>query len=135
MESEEKKDETKARNKAIGQRVKLLQQSCGYSDEDMEALLHTSHSNYKKILRGDQLLTSDQAITLSDGLDAELNRILGGLDDLPIVRKKDLKESGINRYQYHLGELILDIEMLEPQDRSEHVVEVIKALSTIDIKK
>ena len=136
MGSEEKIRVSEERKKRVGERVKLLQQSHGLSDEEMENILSTSHSNYKKILRGDQLLTSDQAITLHDKLDARLDRILGLEDGLSITRNEDNNISKPDAYMVHIGELSLLIETMDEEaDFDRYRLDAIRRIANLVLKR
>jgi len=136
MGIDEKIRVSEERKKRVGERVKLLQQSHGLSDEEMESILSTSHSNYKKILRGDQLLTSDQAITLHDKLDARLDRILGLEDGLSIIRNEDNSASRPDAYMVHIGELTMLIETMEKQeDFDKYKLDAICKIASLARKK
>ncbi|SDB07219.1 Transcriptional regulator, contains XRE-family HTH domain [Pseudobutyrivibrio sp. YE44] len=70
--------DVKTRSKQIGSRLKEVQQSLGYSTDDMAEVLGVSIEQYRKYCKGETILPLDRILDLYDNKHFDIEYLLLG---------------------------------------------------------
>ena len=100
-------------NKTIAANLKALQKQCDWTNAQMAELFDMTPTNYDRIKRGDQGLSTEYLSLIYYSLGANLNRLVANDNSYSLIRSSDDKDAKEFDFENGLGDLIVDIQSTE----------------------